>query len=144
MIIGGSGRKIPTALLPGRRTLNYGYNVWQNSSSINTYVVPNTPINVVDITSGSGVLQFFGYTAASSVGGGVHTCVVTIDGNVVFNETVTGGVNTYGRMVVGSLLINYSQDYGNMATDEIFFNESLRIRMTSDTALNCGHQYYLT
>ena len=143
-VLGQQGRKIPTALLPGRRTLNYGRAIWQNSSSKYTEVVANTPINVVDITSGSGVLQFFGYAADTSVGGGEHTCVVTIDGNVVFNETITGGVNTYGRMVVGSLLINHSDDYGNMATDEVFFNESLRIRMTSTITLSCGHQYYLT
>ena len=142
MIIGGSGRKIPTALLEGRKCLIYGYSVAYNSSSISTNVVANTPTNVVDITSSSGVLQFFGYDA--SVSGGVHTCVVTIDGNVVFNETITGGVNTYGVMVVGSLLHNYSLKTSNMATAEIFFNESLRITVTSDTALNCGHQYYLT
>ena len=144
-VLGQQGRKIPTALLPGRQCLNYGYSIWQNSSSINTNVVANTPINVVDITSGSGVLQFFGYTAASSVSGGNHSCVVTIDGNVVFNESLTGvSVNTYGRMVVGSLLVNYSEDYGNMATDEVFFNESLRITVTSTVAVSGAHQYYLT
>ena len=145
MIIGGSGRKIPTALLPGRRALTYGYAIWQNSSSIYTAISANTPTNVVDITSGSGVLQFFGYGSASGVNGGDHTCVVTIDGNVVFNESLTGvSVNTYGRMVVGSLLVNYSEDYGNMATDEVFFNESLRITVTSTVAVSGAHQYYLT
>tara|TARA_R110000782_G_C14594160_1_gene390132 strand:+ start:25 stop:462 length:438 start_codon:yes stop_codon:yes gene_type:complete len=143
-VIGGSGRKIPTALLPGRQCLNYGYYIYNSTSSIFTGIAANTPTNVIDITSGSGVLQFFGYTAAASVTGGEHTCVVTIDGNVVFNETVTGSVSTYGRMVVGSLLINNSADYANMATDEVFFNESLRITLTSTVALNSGHQYYLT
>ena len=143
-VIGQQGRKIPTALLPGRRCLNYGYNIATNTSSISTDVVANTPTNVVDITSGSGVLQFFGYTAASSVSGGEHTCVVTIDGNVVFNETYTGGINTYGRMVVGSFLHNYSVKTSNIATAEIFFNESLRITLTSTIAISSGHQYYLT
>jgi len=144
-VIGQQGRKVPTALLEGRTCLNYGYNIWQFTSSIVTYISANTPTNVVDITSGSGVLQFFAYGATSGVNGGNHTCVVTIDGTEVFDETLTGvSVNTYARAIVGSFWHNYAEDTGGMATSQIFFNESLRIRMTSTVAINTAHQYYLT
>ena len=145
-VLGASGAKVPTALNPGVLANRKGTFSSKNSllyaSGVRTAIdfTGTGSTTVLDIT-GSGVFQFGCLTTSS---GSAATCraIVTIDGNVVANDTSNAVYYNEGILSAGSI---QTSTPANVQYDHYPFNSSLLIVCTN--SLGTGSyvaKYYLT
>ena len=146
-VIGASGAKVPTALNPGvlanRKGTFSSKNALLYASGVRTSIdfTGTGSATVLDIT-GSGVFQFGCLT--STAGGPAATCraIVTIDGNVVANDTSNSVYYNEGILSAGNIQTTAP---GSIFYDHYVFNSSLLIVCTNSTGTGSYvAKYYLT
>jgi len=137
----GAGQKAATYLQPGRigysNTAQGGLD--QVIGCIRYDYTPSGAKDALSVT-GSGILQmgFFIGTNSASLNSNVK---VTIDGNIVLNETKSGSIANEGMIQVGSWYFS-NGSYTYITSDSVPFNESLVINVTCDNAAHYYYRYY--
>ena len=142
-VIGGSGLKAATLLLPSRKVRGVETGDQHKVSALSVDYSASSAANVLNIT-GSGIWEFgmlVGKTSATYAA----TIKVTIDGTIVLNDGRTGeNLYTSAAIQVGAL--NYQNGTADrmMAYGSVPFNTSLVVTITADDDCEYWYNYYLT
>ena len=149
-VIGGSGPKAVTTLVPGRMSYigagNGAYMTYWASAILYAYSGNPNLTEVFNIT-GSGFLTFS--LLASGAGNVTNNTnsqvIITIDGNIVINESSgSGHLQTYAMQQVGACVGIYGNGGASSSYDAVAFNTSLRVQVKSDGPASYYYSYYLT
>lgn len=145
MIIGGSGSKAATLLLPGRTGNNYGYDIAENFGAKKySYTGGSGNQNAIDIT-GSGVFTFGIMYKHTSGGSGNNAVSVIIDGVTVLSDSASGDMQNVGMIQVGILQYYPGQaGFSLSSRGHVPFNTSLKVQMSSNDNTAYAYNYFLT
>jgi len=145
MIIGGSGSKSATLLIPGRDGNNFGVDIAGNFGQKKySYTGGSGNQNAIDVT-GSGVWTFGIMYKHTSGGSGNNAVSVIIDGVTVLSDTRSYDMQNYGMIQVGILQYYPGQaGYSLSSLGHVPFNTSLRVQISSNDNTAYAYSYYLT
>ena len=149
-VIGGSGPKAVTTLVPGRLSyLGAGNGAYMKDwASAILYAYSGNPnlTEVFNLTA-SGFLTFslLGSGAGNVTNNTNSQVIITIDGNIVINESSgSAHLQTYAMQQVGACVGIYGNGGASSSYDAVAFNTSLRVQVKSDGPATYYYSYYLT
>ena len=146
MIIGGSGQKAATLILPGRMCSHYQANVDKAVGAIRyNYTGGSGDYQVINVT-GSGIWTFgyFYRQDGETTAPRNNNIVVVIDGVTVLDDTNDASLNNSGMIQVGSVLYYTTGKYFASSYGAIQFNTSLSVTISSLDDSKYVYNYHLT
>ena len=142
-IIGGSGQKAATYLVPGRNfyVQNNQSGLAQSSGCTRYSYSPSGAKTALSVT-GSGVFQMGFFIGINFTSQSARVTIV-IDGVTVLNELKSGAIENVGMIQAGSFYYN-GTSIQFATSDSIPFNTSLNISVTCSTNAYYYYRYFKT
>ena len=143
-VIGGSGQKAATYLVPGRNIYaqsNQG-GLAQSSGCTRYIYQPSGAKTALSVT-GSGVFQMGMFIGVNFTSQNARVTII-IDGVTVLNELRGGVIENYGMLQAGNYQYSTTAGLSWNSIEHIPFNESLVINVTCSTTAYYYYRYFKT